>query len=177
MCFGILQYKKQLLVTAGNTWSHLAKPGHICIYPGHTWQLAGHTSGNILVTSGNQFLGHISCLESRQLTKIGQKNHNSFSTLATPGHTWQQLVTPSNFPVTYDNYLVTSGNILVMPNNFLFCLNIFCSQIVTVCDTRQLLVTIGNNLALVATAGNILQQSGHIWQQVIVNTRYWNGNF
>ena len=175
--FSFLQYKKQLLVTPGNSWSHLATPGNICISSGHPWQLAGHiwqlAGGHIW----QHILGYISCLESRQLTKIGQKNHNSFSTLATPGHTWQQLVTPSNFPVTYDNYLVTSGNILFMPNNFLLCLNIFCSQIVTVCDTRQLLVTIGNNLALVATAGNILQQSGHIWQQVIVNTRYWKGNF
>ena len=71
--------------------------------------------------------------------------------LVTAGHTWQQLVTNRIFTITCDNYLVTSGNILVMPNNFLFCLNIFCSQIVTVCDTRQLLVTTGNNLALVAT--------------------------
>ena len=91
--FSFLQYKKQLLVTPGNSWSHLATPGNICISSGHPWQLAGHiwqlAGGHIW----QHILGYISCLESRQLTKIGQKNHNSFSTLATPGHSWSHLAT------------------------------------------------------------------------------------
>ena len=124
---------------------------------------------SLLATIGHNF---------QDIVTKWSETHSQISTHCWPWQclvtTWQQRVTPSNLPVTYGNYLVTSGNILVMPNNSLFCFIIFCSQIFIVCDTRQLLVTTGNNLALLAIAGHIWQQGGHIWQQVVVNTRYFN---